>query len=252
MLSITALKKEELSLLFKHSHDAKLDVEEIHLSCQFNIHPNDFFIAHKDNTLIGFIIALRQSDEFGFISTFSVLPEFRKKGYGTQILKFALTHLGDRQVALDSILEAKGIYERAGFKSYFYSLTFLYITQKSTASTINTKFTNYDEDSSQNKQNLYLKCLLSNKDTSYKAIIKDDIVSSYGLSFKYKDGYKIVIDSKNYDDAKAIFLELSKKFDEAISIYIEATKLNPIFLNLAKELEMIEFSRFARMYNKVL
>lgn len=252
MLSIRALRDDELSLLFKSSIDEQLEVEELHLSCQYKIHPQDFFIAHENDSIIGFIVALRQSDEFGFISTFLVLQEFRGKGYGTKILEFALSHLGERQVVLDSILDARSIYERAGFKSYFDLHTFLYITKKSTASATDMKFINYDECSSQNQQNQYLKCLLSNKDTNYKAIQKDNLSTSYGLSFKHKDGYKVVIDSQDYEDAKAIFIELTKEFDKGISIYIEATKLNPVFLHLAVELGMVECARYARMYNKVL
>ena len=252
MLKIRALKEDELDLLFLSSHDAQLEVEELHLKCQHKVHPNDFFIAHKDNSIVGFIVAIRQSDELGFISTFLVLKEFRAKGYGTLILDFAVEHLGNRQVVLDSILENTHIYTKAGFKSYFDLHTFLYITKKRRTNTQNIKFINYDECNSQNKQNQYLKCLLSNKDTNYKAIQTNNITTSYGISFKHNDGYKIIIGSSNYEETKAIFEELIKEFDEGISIYIEATKLNPIFLNLAKELEMIEYARFARMYNKVL
>lgn len=252
MLSIRALREDELDLLFKSSKDEQLEVEELHLRCQYNINPQDFFIAHKNDSLVGFIVALRQSDEFGFISTFLVLKEFRGKGYGIQIFEFALKHLGERQVALDSILDRTSIYQKAGFKSYFDLHTFLYITNKSTPSNAETKFINYHECRSQNQKNLYLKCLLSNQDTNYKAIEKDNLTTSYGLSFKHKDGYKIVIDSQDYEDAKALFLELTKEIEEETSIYMEATKLNPIFLNLADELEMVECARSARMYNKVL
>jgi len=252
MLNIRVLKKDEFPSLFKHSYDAKLEVEELHLRCQHKVHPNDFFIAHKDKSIVGYIVAIRQSDELGFISTFLVLKEFRAKGYGTLILDFALEHLRDRQVVLDSILENTHIYTKAGFQSYFDLHTFLYITKKHRTYAKNIKFINYDECNSQNKQNKYLKCLLSNKDTNYKAIQTNNITKSYGISFKHNDGYKIVIGSSDYEESKAIFEELTKEFDEGISIYIEATKLNPIFLNLADELGMIEYARFARMYNKVL
>jgi len=252
MLSITALKKEELPLLFKHLYDAKLDVEEQHISCQYKINPDDFFIAYKDKNLIGFIVALKQSDDFGFISTLIVLKEFRRLGYAKLILDFALEHLGQRQIALDCDFKYKKLYERVGFKSYFDLHKFLYITRTTSQSTKHFTFIDYAKCTSQNKHNPYIQCLLSNQDTSYKAILQDDIVASYGLSFKYKDGYKVVIDSNDYEEVKAIFSELIKEFDEGICIYIDATKLNPIFLNLANDFEMIEYTRFARMYNKVI
>ncbi len=251
MLSIRALKKEELNLLFKHAYDAKLDVEELHLRCQYTTHSDDFFIAHKDDDLVGFIVALRHSDEFAFISNFLILPEFQKRGYGTLLLEFALEHLQNRQIALDSDALYKSFYEKAGFRSYFDVDTFLYITKKDSLYHTNLTFKNYQESTSTNKTNPFLQCLVHNEKTTYISLETEEILPSYGVSFTYKDGYKIVIDTQKYEHAKAIFFKLTQKFERGISIYIEATKLNPIFLNLAYDLEMILFSKSSRMYNKV-
>lgn len=251
MLKIRVLEKEELPLLLGHAYEVGLDVEELHLKCQFTLHQEDFFIAHKDDALVGFIVALKHSDNFAFISNLLVLKEFRGHGYAKMLLAFALEHLQDAQIALDSSYETTHFYEKAGFSSYFDLHTFLYITTNESHDLGKFNFQNYENSTSANKTNNYLQCLLKNKDVSYISLETDAVLNSFNITFPYKDGYKIVIDAQKLEQARALFFKLSQSFEEGVSIYMDATKLNPIFLTLAKELAMIELSKSARMYNKV-
>jgi len=94
--------------------------------------------------------------------------------------------------------------------------------------------------------------MLLNKNVSYKAIKKDNHISSCAFYFHYKDGYKIFINPNSINEALALYKELTQEFVTATPIYIQATRLTPILLQLVEMLQMSEVSRSSRMYNKVL
>ena len=119
MLKINTLKQEQLPLLFHYSRLENWSVEELHGLCQYKLYPNDFFIASKQEQLIGFILAMRHNASFGFISNFIIVKEFRGQGYGKELFSHALKHLGTRQIALDSIKGKEKFYQSFGFQSYF-------------------------------------------------------------------------------------------------------------------------------------
>ncbi len=84
------------------------------------------------------------------------------------------------------------------------------------------------------------------------AIYTDSDVSSYGLSLKYKDGYKVTIMSKSYEELKDIFFSLISVYDVSTRVYIEVTALEALIKKIVDELKMKEYSRKSRMYNKLL
>ncbi len=251
MLDIKVLKAHELEFIFKHVKLEGWDVEELHIRCQYKAHPKDFFIAYKDNKAIGFILAIKHSDYFGFISTLLVLKEFRKNGYGTELLQYGIKHLAGCQIALNSVKNKESLYEKFGFKSYFDQINYKFIVG-SIVKDVSHTLDDFDSKLSLNGRSKYEECIFTNKNIRYKAITANNIISSFGISSKYLDGYKVVINSKNIDEALSLFFELIKEFDNGDAIYIESTKMEAVTIRLVKYLNMIEYSSLTRMYNKVL
>ena len=251
-MKIQTLKCQELSLLFKYASLEGWDVEELHILALLNAHPNDFFIAYKKEKLIGFIVAIKHSHEFGFISSFLVLKEFRGLGYGRVIFNFALKHLQGCQIALDSVIDKEKLYKNAGFKSYFDVITYKFISGSLEVTHLDMQTIEYDENLTLLSNPYYMNTMIKDKRVSYKAILKDDDISSCAFTFPYKDGYKINIESTDIDEAITLFFALSDKLPNKTAIYLQATKLSPLHLTLIQELQMSQDSKLSRMYNKIL
>jgi len=246
------LQKSELKLLYHYSKLEGWDSEEIHTVSLLKTQPDDFFIAYKDEQLIGFIVAIKHSNSFGFISTFLVLKEFRGLGYGKIIFQHALQHLDGCQIALESIIDKQFIYEKIGFVSYFYVVTYKFVKGSIIMKESATPIMDLEKKLSLDGQTPYMKDLLLSEGVNYKAIKKEALISSFAYSFKYVDGYKVTIDSDDVNEAVVLFFALVENFENGTNIYLQATKLSPLLLALVEALKMSEYSKLVRMYNKVI
>ena len=84
------------------------------------------FVMTDDNERIGMISAVKYN-QIGFIGSFIVKREHRKKGYGTRLFDYAIDYLrngGVELILLDAVVEAKRFYEEKGFKALFHSHRF--------------------------------------------------------------------------------------------------------------------------------
>jgi N-acetylglutamate synthase-like GNAT family acetyltransferase len=252
MLTIKTMHKEQLKLMFHYFRLQMWPVEESHLICQQKTYPNDFFIAYKDNELVGFIIALKHNNDFGFISSLLILKQFRGLGYAKIIFKHALEHLDKRQIALNSVKGKESFYEKFGFKNYFEITIYKYIKNSSDIEKFSINSYIYNTKVDKHALDSYTCCLVSRNDINYKAIQRDDTISSFGFCSKYLDGYKIVLNSSDLNELVALFFELIKLIKDGNSIYIEASKLEANLVKLCKYLDMKEYSNLTRMYNKIL
>ena len=251
-MKIKNLQEQDLSLFFHYAQLEKWDIEEIHIRTLLKTNPDDFFIFYENSKLLGFVVALRESEEFGFISSVLVLEEFRNLGYGKMIFSFALEHLEGCQIALDSLLTQESFYEQFGFESYFDVIHYKFITGNITAKSHNYELIDFDKKLSLLGVSEYIRLLLSQHTLEYKAIKSHNTVSSYAFSFAYKDGYKITIDADNINETSTLFFALADKYDKGTNIYIQVTKLSPLLEILVQTLQMSKVSKMTRMYNKIL
>ncbi|MFK5938352.1 MAG: GNAT family N-acetyltransferase [Sulfurimonas sp.] len=247
-MQIRTLKIEELDLLFLHSKNMGWHNEIILTISLQKVYPNDFFIAYLKNELLGFIIALKHSEEVGFISHFLIVKKFRRYGYGKSLFNFALRHLNGRQIALDSFQETQNFYVEAGFTSYFDVTTYKFSTGSVTLPKQQLNTTRIIKNLNLHNKNEYIKTILLNKRVTYKAI--DD--KTFAFTFKYRDGYKINIESKDINDAIILFFELTHHLKPGTNIYLQTTPLYPILEALVKLLKMSTDSKLVRMYNKII
>ena len=249
-MQIQNLQEQELSLLF---HNAKLenwDIEELHIHALLQTHPNDFFIFYANRELIGYCVALKESEKFGFISSVLVLEQFRSLGYGKQIFTFALEYLGKRQIALDSVLGQESFYKKFGFSSYFDVNLYKFIMGSCSLNVELPKTLINAQSLSTSQYSPYLQALLSNKDVMYRAMDKEG--TSFAFSFGFKDGYKVTINIEDINDAAILFFSLVKDYPIGTAIYIQTTKLSPLLEAFVKALKMTQVSHLTRMYNKII
>lgn len=81
--------------------------------------PDGFFCGEIDGKLINVISAVRSGDTFGFIGLYICRHEFRTMGYGHQIWRHAMDHLGNRVIGLDAVKEQTASYAEHGFRPLY-------------------------------------------------------------------------------------------------------------------------------------
>ncbi len=251
-MQIQNLHLDDLELFYKYAKEEHWDIEDPHIRALLKTHPEDFFIFYEDSELLGFVVAVKESDELGFISSLLVLKEFRCLGYGKKIFTFACEHLGERQIALDSVLGQEMFYEKFGFKSYFDVNTYQFQTGKFSINSDTYDIIDFDKELCLSNQTRFFKALLIDTNVQYKAIVEEGIISSFAFAFAYKDGYKVTIHTQDVNHGAALFFALCKECIHHTAIYIQTTKTDSLLEALAQALEMKRVSYTTRMYNKIL
>lgn len=235
-------------------------LQNVHLESLYKEFKDDFFCIHNENKIIAFIVAIKYTNEFGFVSNFVVSKEFRELGFGTKLFEHALYHLQGCQIALDCQRSNESFYKKYGFSTYYDSVYYLYEKQEIKNSIFN-GITNIVDAKSLNIYNKellsqsfanHIQSIATHKDTEFRAIYNENKISSYSLATKYLDGYKLVIASQSYEEIKEIFFALIHIYPLKTKIYLEVTKVDFFLVKLCQLLNMKEFSRKSRMYNKVL
>ncbi len=231
-----------------------------HLECLYKSYKDDFLVVLHEDVIAGFVIALRESDNFGFISNLLIIKSFRSQGFGKQLLNFALQHLNNRQISLDCENSKKNFYEKVGFKAYFKTSMYLFASslfsienQNITVSNVSLDdILNYNKKAKVLKNTDYTSCLYNSKNTTYKAIYKTQNISSYAIKLKHKDGYLLIISSGDIDEALVLFFNLCQDLKKHTNIYFEVSDIDPINLSISKQLKMKKLSSTTKMYNKIL
>ena len=260
MLKITQLQKNEFPLFLDAIRLENWHLEIIHLESLFKEFPHDFFIAKKGNDIVGFITALQHTSNFGFISNFIILKRFRSLGFGKRLFNFALNYLGDAQITLECKKNQESFYEAFNFTSYYDSINYVYsikdeysTTLESTSHFNEEKLFEYHKAHLPQKYIQHLSSIIKHDDTLFEAIYNDETkLSSYGICMPFADGYKVILSSSNYQEAINMFFNFMNSFDKATKIYLVVTKLEPMLIKMVENLEMKEYSRMSKMYNKVL
>ena len=257
---IRELKQSELSSFF-NACELEAWVNDIsHMECLYKSYPNDFFIALNENKTVGFVLAIKESEIFGTISNLLVLKEFRSLGFGKKILNYALKHLEGCQIAIDSVSGKEKIYETFGFNGYYETFIFSFNTGLTKLPNSHIKVSDvsqsdlleYNQKHNSLKKPSYTSCLFKSKDSLYKAVYKENCISSYGIRLNYKDGYKIVLSSNEINEAVTLLFTLLDGLSDLTPIYMEISQTEQLLLAIANLLKMKKLSSTTKMYNKIL
>lgn len=258
MFIIRELKQNELAFFLTSFENEGWDNELTHIACLYESYPNDFFIAYKDEVLVGYVLAVKESEIFGTISNLLVLKEFRSQGFSKELLSFALKHLDGCQIAIDSIQGKEKIYAAFGFKPYYESSLFsfnssitIHTNSNITVSDVSLpSFLECNKNSLKNTS--YISCIFNSNSTLCKAVYKDQLISSYAILFPYKNGYKIVLASSDIDESLSLLSNLTQDLEYSRSIYMEISQIEQLNAVLVNLLNMEKISSTIKMYNKIL
>ena len=87
--------------------------------CFYAADPEGFFLGERNGVPIGCVSAVRYGPGFGFLGLYIVKAEHRGQGFGLELWRSALDHLGDRVIGLDGVVAQQDNYRKSGFRLAF-------------------------------------------------------------------------------------------------------------------------------------
>ncbi len=228
----------------------------------YNTDQRGFFIAELDGEPIGCISAVAYNDSFGFIGSLFVKPEFRRKGFGTQLWKKALMHLGERNIGLDSVITQQETYKKYGFQSAYRNVWYKGVGGYKTPKNISSKsivdlteipfadIIAYDTILFSVPRPRFLERWIHQPEGSALGYLSKGKLVGYGVIRACQKGFKIgPLFADEEQIAEELFNSLMEKVDgETIFLYVP--EVNSAACAIAERHNLRRVSESFRMYTK--
>lgn len=227
----------------------------------YSTDPCGFLAGELGGRLIGCIFAVSYSDDFVFIGCYLVRPEFRNRGFGKAIWKAALTHLDNRNIGLDSVLEQEDNYRASGFSRAYLNLRFQGTVGGDVQSNVSENVVplskvpladviKYDSELFPAPRPQFLQNWINQAEGASFGLLQIGHLKGYGIIRACKVGFKIeplFADDENI--AEALFGALTE-YAGGETVFMDIPEVNPSAILLAERHGMKMFTKAVRMYNR--
>ncbi|MEJ2793427.1 GNAT family N-acetyltransferase, partial [Iodobacter sp. LRB] len=88
----------------------------------FNVDQHGFFMGFLDGVPVSAISIVNFDDHYAHLGHYLVAPSVRGNGLGLRLWETAISHAGERTIALDGMPVQAGNYEKWGFKTHYRTL----------------------------------------------------------------------------------------------------------------------------------
>lgn len=256
--NIKPIKKDQLPVVLDWAAEQGWKPNALDVSTYYNADPEGFLIGELDGVPIGCISAVRFTNDFGFIAFYITCREFRGQGYGIKLWHAAMDYLGRRSVGLDSVLEQRHNYEKAGLKaanrilrfagkgipSFTPSCRLVNIKDRDFA-----ELAGYERKIFPGSRSEFLQGLIGMPDSFGLAAINKNQVIGLGLMRFCGDGFKIgPLFADNIDAAGEVMHGLACHSGGNV-YFLDAPQDNNQAVLLAKRHELYQVSEVIRMYS---
>ncbi|MBA3720871.1 MAG: GNAT family N-acetyltransferase [Parachlamydiaceae bacterium] len=219
--------------------------------------PKGFFIGKLGNKPIGCVSGVTYGDTFGFLGLYIVIPEYRHKGYGIRLWNAAMQHLGDRNIALDGVIEQQGNYKKSGFQFAYRNIRYEYIgkgVQSSKAISLKdlpiSQISDYDRKFFPEERKIFLQQWVNMPNAVGYGITKENKLEGMGMIRKCVNGYKIgPLYAENDDIAEELFSSLCSHASEQ-PIFIDVPEFNSNAMSWINKKRVNKVFETSRMYTK--
>lgn len=226
----------------------------------YNVDPNGFFIGLVDDKPVACISAVAYDKSFGFMGFYITKPEYRGKGYGTQLWAKAMKYLKTQNIGLDGVIAQQENYKRSGFKLAYGNVRYEGKSkriEKSDENIINLQeiafdeLLEYDNKFFPTTRPKFLKDWINLPESSAFGILQNNKLAGYGVIRKCRQGYKIgPLFTDNGTLAENLFIKLNNTTEPESLIYLDVPEVNSAAVQLAKKHNMKVCFETVRMYSK--
>jgi GNAT superfamily N-acetyltransferase len=223
--------------------------------CFYAADPQGFFVGERDGVPIGCVSAVRYGSGFGFLGLYIVKAEHRGQGFGLELWRAALDHLGDRVIGLDGVVAQQENYRKSGFR-----LAFRNIRQQGrgggAASSGLTdlaaipieEILRYDETAFPARRAEFLKSWIGQPQAVAVGVVDGRRLKGYGILRASREGFKIgPLFADDEETAERLFSGLLARASGA-AVFLDTPEANPAAVALAARHAMAPVFETARMY----
>jgi GNAT superfamily N-acetyltransferase len=234
------------------SHDAQLF---------WQTDPEAFIAAELEDELIGGGTIVSYHGEYGFMGLFIVRPEFRGRGFGSQLWHARVRLLQSRlrpgsAIGMDGVFEMQDWYARGGFRFAHRSIRYQGAGAAADrpagivpASDVPfERIADYDRCCFPTWRERFLRPWLAQPDGLALAAVDDGIVRGYGVIRRCGIGGKVgPLFADDAETAEALYASLAAHLPGE-PVFLDVPEINAWAMGLARRHEMREIFGTARMY----
>jgi GNAT superfamily N-acetyltransferase len=255
----------------------KSDIEFVHKQCanekwfhnprcierMFAYEPNGCFIAEADGDRVGHVFSINYG-KVGWIGMLIVDKEHRQSGFGTLLMKQAMSHLlnlGVETIKLEAVPEIADLYRKLGFIDEFDSLRFMKINRKGNQLTnLNVRPLRRNEivkvaefDSryfGANRARVLRQLYEDNSEFCFISRVNSQIIG-YIMCYGVETGYRIgpwTCNPHYPTMAKELILKCLDFIEANAKLYVGVPVVNCMAVKLLQELDFELYSKSVRMY----
>jgi GNAT superfamily N-acetyltransferase len=223
--------------------------------CFYAADPEGFFLAELDGAPIGCVSAVRYGSGFGFLGLYIVKAEHRGQGFGIELWRAALDHLGDRVIGLDGVVAQQENYRKSGFQ-----LAFRNIRQRGMgggaappglielAAVPIEEILRYDKTAFPAPRAEFLKSWIGQPQAVALGVFYERRLRGYGVLRACREGFKIgPLFADDEETADRLFAGLMARAPGA-PVFLDTPDANPGAVALAARYAMTPVFETARMY----
>ncbi|CAM4134509.1 GNAT family N-acetyltransferase [Pseudoalteromonas ostreae] len=222
--------------------------------------PNGFLIGYLGDEAIATISVVKYNSSFAFLGFYIVKPEYRGKGYGTQIWQTGLAYLKHCNIALDGVLEQQENYKKSGFKLAYSNIRFegkasSYAPKNEAIITLSSlpfdDIKAYDSAFFPADRSHFTQSWITQPNSKALGILDDGKLAGYGVIRACREGFKIgPLYANTPQLAESLLLALKASAAPGEMIYLDVPNVNQAALALAKRHNMTSVFETARMYTQ--
>jgi Acetyltransferase (GNAT) domain/Acetyltransferase (GNAT) family len=224
-------------------------------NCFYAADPEGFFLAELDGAPIGCVSAVRYGSGFGFLGLYIVKAEHRGQGFGLELWRAALDHLGDRVIGLDGVVAQQENYRKSSFR-----LAFRNIRQQGRgggaappglthlAALPTEEILRYDETAFPAPRTEFLRSWIGQPQAVALGVVDGRRLKGYGVLRACREGFKIgPLFADDDETAERLFAGLIARAPGA-PVFLDTPEANPGAVALAARHAMTPIFETARMY----
>ena len=223
--------------------------------CFYAADPQGFLVGERDGVPIGCVSAVRYGSGFGFLGLYIVKAQYRGQGFGLELWRPALDHLGDRIIGLDGVVPQQENYRKSGFR-----LAFRNIRQKGKgggaapsgltdlAAIPIEEILRYDETAFPAPRAEFLKSWIGQPQAVALGVVDGRRLKGYGVLRACREGFKIgPLFADDEETADRLFSGLLARAPGA-AVFLDTPDANRAAVALAARHAMAPVFETARMY----
>jgi hypothetical protein len=257
-ITITQMTRNEVDIAIQWAQKEGWNPGVHDAECFYNADPTGFYAAKLNGELVGTISLVKYPGDFVFEGLYIIKPEFRGKGIGVQIQKYALELTKKINLGLDGVVSMQQKYDDYGLKFSHGNIRYSGAAQSKPSKQCLlieredfSEVAAYDLECFCFDRSRFLECWLFQKDsTSMSMRNKQDEISGYGTIRKCIKGHKIgPLFADNAHNAELLYDSLTSTVP-GDTVFLDVPQPNRLGAELATKKGLQPVFGTVRMYTK--